>query len=160
MFNRNRFIFISDYNPIIARISENFHRKCKENQKKFAFFRFGAKQAPGFFAAWPPHALAHSHLCEQLFIGTPMISQSSLRQYAPFKVPYWAVRFFVSVYRLSAANLTIDKRKLCAITENLQARRCLEWCGVALNKHNNRGWYLERLTQAFYIFSPRALHLH
>ena len=33
---------------------------------------------------------------------------------------------------MSAVHLTIDKRTLCAITENLQARRCLELCGVAL----------------------------
>ena len=33
---------------------------------------------------------------------------------------------------MSAVHLTIDQRKLCAITENLQARRCLELCGVAL----------------------------
>ena len=31
------------------------------------------------------------------------------------------VRFFVRVHRLSAVNLLIDKRKLCAMTENLQA---------------------------------------
>ncbi len=34
---------------------------------------------------------------------------------------------------MSAVHLTIDQRKLCAITENLQARRCFELCGVALS---------------------------
>ncbi len=46
---------------------------------------------------------------------------------------YHAVRFFVKVHRLIAANLAIGKRKLCAMTENMQAR-CLpsRQCRLAL----------------------------